>query len=298
MTSVAWFVGQRRGRSERHGFGLARAVVGTKPTFQFPGGAPCTPPRRYLFCFGEKVRNRCGELMGSVWVIWGEQWILDVTMDMAAETSENMNELDGLVTVSSRAVFRTGETQVRANQILTIILESAHEAVEQYFQTISQHSGPDSQHDPPEWLRQAAGLFEHVAAEFTRQATELKESLEKNPANSDSRVRIWWDLSEPMLERLLGEPHPWGLYLIMKGLKDLAPFSPGKSLHWLRRITETGTSRGLNFEHAAMDETIEILERFLANHWTTHGSEEVLDDLVHIVDICSAAHISIPAMRR
>ncbi|MGO9120251.1 MAG: hypothetical protein ACLQPD_21885 [Desulfomonilaceae bacterium] len=233
---------------------------------------------------GEKVRNRCGELMGSVWVIWGEQWILDVTMDMAAETSENMNELDGLVTVSSRAVFRTGETQVRANQILTIILESAHEAVEQYFQTISQHSGPDSQHDPPEWLRQAAGLFEHVAAEFTRQATELKESLEKNPANSDSRVRIWWDLSEPMLERLLGEPHPWGLYLIMKGLKDLAPFSPGKSLHWLRRITETGTSRGLNFEHAAMDETIEILERFLANHWTTHGSEEVLDDLVHIVE--------------
>ena len=34
---------KHRRRSERHGFGPARAVVGTKPTFQFPGGSALHP---------------------------------------------------------------------------------------------------------------------------------------------------------------------------------------------------------------------------------------------------------------
>jgi hypothetical protein len=236
-------------------------------------------------------RNGCGKLTARYHIHLAEPWA-GARINAALTDFHNYDhEIYGFAICCSECIFRPftevvpwDENLERATALISDCLGTAHEALKQY---VSQtQSEPESHEDVlPEWARQAVNIFDLVAVEFARCVHASLKHLKDSRQDPDpEKLEAWWKRVEPVLELLMLEPYPKIVYPLIHAFKDIALLSPVRVFQWLTEITRAGTPYGLDSEESAVNDSIEILERLLADQLIDFKSESTLVGVVEIVE--------------
>jgi len=220
------------------------------------------------------LRRACGTWLAALGFFQGEVWASEAVSSAVDSIRDNLDELGGALNVAVDQLLPRTQKELgpvghrrRARDFVLQLLRTADEALEAYRVGIENLPPPDRPSETPEWVKQVAQFFNHVAMQFLFSAEEhAKQWAAVQVDEREELITAWWDTVEPILEVLLAMPHPMITYDMVKGLGHLVDLDVQRSLHWLRRVTEAGAPAGLTSETLAADHTVQILGRILAEH--------------------------------
>ncbi len=232
----------------------------------------------------QEIRKMCGTWLGAMYVYDNANWALAEIERTNLDFENNLDESVGALITALDVIFVeeskeaiTPDVESRALWVVTNFLGLANSKLKVYFE-----APPDPKEDevsePPEWLRSTFRMLESVARRVEKSSEILTES-------SVSSVTEWWQTIEPIVAELLKTPRPQFIFHVVKAIKKTVGLDLPKALHWLNLATKASGPYGLTNESMAADETIEILEKVLAEHKVELASGTVVrKDFIAILD--------------
>ena len=232
----------------------------------------------------QEIRKMCGNWLSAMYIYDSESWAHAEIERINIDFENNLDESIGALITALDVIFVeesrdtiTSDVETRALEVVTNFLGLANSRLEAYFQAPAD-SNVDEASEPPEWLRSTFRMLESVAR-------RVEKSSEMLSTTSVASVREWWQKIEPIVAELLKTPRPQFIFHVVKAIKKTVGLDLPNALHWLNLATKASAPYGLTNESMAADETIEILEKVLAEHKVELASGTVVRrDFIEILD--------------
>lgn len=242
---------------------------------------------RVRFAGSSPFREASGRWLGTNCLLNGAEASCNQLQEYVASVKDSYTELRQSLQMAGNVLFPlspqsagTAEQQQRAMMLLLSALSSAKVHLTTYWENDSTSS------KPPEWVEAVSGFFDLASALVYTSAEELGRRADTHEANGAHEIAsAWWEKTEPIMNQILELPFPKFLHLLIYALKQVAAYDLGRTMRWLKQITEAGSANGLTLEVAAKEATNELLSMVLHKYRESLVQDNaLLQDFTSVMD--------------
>jgi hypothetical protein len=220
------------------------------------------------------ILQTCGMLYGSLYIHLSKDFAKEKIKEIYRNLSENFSESAEALQLASDTLFpespaenTTSEIKTRAVNLIVDFLTEANTQLETFFKERNKIPESELSLEPPQWIRNVKNCYERLSIHLYFSAENIKKQKQAaETADVETQINEWWNMAEPMMDKLLGMPYPSFVFRLIEAVSDIRWKDPARAIHWLWRFTNASEPQGLTYEPRAADKSIEILEETLADH--------------------------------